>query len=121
RVLRLADRTRVWGMLSGDRSLRMGGEPIADWDHLRAAVKRQTGATAIEVERDGQSRVLAVTPRSGRIAVQPMMVNRRLGVVESARRAVAMPFAIVRATLRELSRRANRSELRGPVAIVRET
>jgi hypothetical protein len=109
------------GMRDGDRILRIGGEPIADWDQLRAAVKRHTGATAIEVERDGQSRVLTVTPRSGRIAVQPTMVNRRLGVVESARRAVAMPFAIVRATLRELSRRANRSELRGPVSIVRET
>lgn len=113
---------RDGGIRDGDRVLRIDGAAIADWEQLRAAVKRHTGATAIEVERAGQTLVLSVTPRGGRIGVRPVMRNQQLGVVAAARLAIATPFSVIRATARQLVRTgADKAELAGPVGIVRET
>lgn len=115
---------RESGMRDGDRVMRIGGEPIADWDQLRAAVKRHPGATVVEVERDGAKVALSVTPHAGRIGVQPRTLTRKLGAADTARRAIPMPFAVVRSTLRELGRSVTATsapELSGPVGIVRET
>lgn len=124
RVEVLEGAARESGVRDGDRIVRIGGEPIADWDQLRAAVKRHSGPTLVEVERDGAKVALSVTPRAGRIGVQPRMLRLKLSAVDAARRAIPMPFAVVRATLRDLGRSVsatNRPELAGPVGIVRET
>jgi hypothetical protein len=115
---------RAGGIRTGDRIVSIGGEAVTDFEQLRAAVKRHPGAIPIEVERAGARLVLSVTPLQARIGVQPMMLNQRFGVVETARRAISMPFAVVRSTASELvrsSRGADRPTLSGPVAVVRET
>jgi hypothetical protein len=115
---------RAGGVHTGDRIVSIGGEGVTDFEQLRAAVKRHPGPTAIEVDRAGERLVLSVTPHGGRIGVQPMLMNQRLGVIEAARRAVSMPFGVVRATASELVRSsegADKPTLVGPVAIARET
>lgn len=124
RVEVLEGAARDGGVRDGDRILRIGGEAVADWDQLRAAVKRHSGPTLVEVERDGAKVALSVTPRDGRIGVGPRMLRQKLGAADAARRAIPMPFAVVRATLRELGRSVSatsRRHLSGPVSIVRET
>jgi hypothetical protein len=124
RVEVLEGAARAAGMRDGDRILRIGGEPIADWDQLRAAVKRHGGVTTVEIDRDGATLTLPVTPRTGRIGVQPRTLKLRPGVAAVARRAITMPFAVVRSTFEELARlirRADPPELTGPVGVVRET
>ncbi len=66
--------------------------------------------------------MLSVTPRGGRIGVQPVMALQQPGVVGAARLALQMPFAVLRTMARELVRiDADKAELAGPVGIVRET
>jgi hypothetical protein len=115
---------RAAGIRTGDRIVSIGRDPVADFEQLRAAVKRHTGPTPIEVERAGEQVTLSVTPHAGRIGVQPMMLNQRLGAVEIARRAVSAPFSVVGAAAKELLREAKGADkpaLSGPVGIVRET
>jgi len=124
RIEVLEGAARAAGMQDGDRILRIGGEPIADWDQLRAAVKHHSGVTTVEIERNGAVVTLPVTPRSGRIGVQPRTLRLKPGVAATARRAIGMPFVVVRETLKELLRAGrgeSRRELVGPVGIVRET
>lgn len=112
------------GLRTGDRVLRVGDEPIRDFDELRAAVKRSRGTVAIEVERDGHPLVLDVTPQYGKIGVTLLPQTERLSLLAAAARALPMPFGVVQSTLREVARstsRLDRADLRGPVGIVRET
>jgi hypothetical protein len=112
------------GMRTGDRVLRIGDQPIGDFEQLRGAVQRHSGVTAIEIERDGRRQVLEVTPRGGKIGVGPLMQVEQLSVLAAGRRAVAMPFSVLLSAGRELVRTttgANKPELMGPVAIARET
>lgn len=110
------------GVRTGDRVLRVGDEPVRDFDELRAAVQRSRGVIAVEVERDGQRLVLEITPRGGRIGVSLLPGREQLSALSAARRALPMPFALVGSVAHELVRApAHRAELRGPVGIVRET
>jgi hypothetical protein len=124
RVEVLDGAARAGGVRTGDRIVSIGGEGVIDFEQLRAAVKRHPGPTPIEVERAGQRLVLSVTPVQARIGVQPMILNEHVGVIEAARRAVSMPFGVVRNAASELfrsSKGADKPALSGPVAIARET
>lgn len=112
------------GLRSGDRVLRVGGEPIGDFEELRGAVRQSRGAVPVEVERDGQRLLLEVTPRGGKIGVAPLPQMERMSALAAARRALPMPFLVVQGAARDLARAttgAAKSDLMGPVAIVRET
>lgn len=110
------------GLRTGDRVLRIGEQPIRAFDELRSAVQGSQGTTQIEVERDGQRLVLDVTPRAGRIGVSPLPRQEQVSPVAAAARAIPMPFAVVGKAAHALGRSdGDRSQLRGPVGIVRET
>lgn len=114
---------RAAGMQDGDRVLQIGEEPIRDFDQLRNAVKRHDGVVRVEVERAGQRVHLEVTPRAGRIGVTPLTQMEPVSFFAAGSLAVALPFKVLYSAGRELVRKstANKAELSGPVAIVRET
>jgi hypothetical protein len=122
RVEVLEGAARAAGMQDGDRVLRIGDEPIGDFEQLRSAIKRHDGNVGIEVERSGQQLLLEVTPRAGKIGVAPFRLMEPVSFLAAGSRAVALPFQVLRNTGRELLRTSSeKPELAGPVAIVRET
>ena len=122
RVEVLDGAARTAGMQDGDRVLRIGDEPIRDFEQLRSAVKRHNGVVGIEVERAGQRVKLEVTPRAGKIGVTPLAHMEPVSLLAAGSHAVAMPFHVLRSVWRELARQstANKPQLSGPVGIVRE-
>jgi hypothetical protein len=123
RVEVLDGAARAAGMQDGDRVLRIGEEPIRDFEHLRSAVKRHDGKVEIEVERTGQRVLLQVTPRAGKIGVMPQTQLEPISFFAAGSRAVAMPFQVLYRAGHDLVRQstATKPQLSGPVAIVRET
>ncbi len=52
------------GMQAGDRVLSVAGKSVSDWRELVAAVQKQpTETLAFEIERDGTTMTLEITPR----------------------------------------------------------
>jgi hypothetical protein len=123
RVEVLDGAARAAGMQDGDRVLRVGEEPIRDFEQLRSAVKRHDAKVEVEVERTGQRVLLQVTPRAGKIGVMPQTQIVKVSFLAAGSRAVAMPFQVLSGAGREVVRQstANKPQLSGPVAIVRET
>ncbi len=51
------------GMLPGDTIVRIDGEPVEGWEDVQAAIRDRAGSpTSFEVERDGGTLALEVTP-----------------------------------------------------------
>jgi regulator of sigma E protease len=113
------------GLLDDDKITHIEGEPIADWETMRAAIKRRPGlATRIAIERAGRAQTIEVTPSAeGVIGVKPVMERRPMGLGRSLARAAIEPLRVVQSTFIGWVRiftGTERSELAGPVAISRE-
>ncbi|WP_394850189.1 PDZ domain-containing protein [Pendulispora brunnea] len=110
------------GLRDGDRIITVAGEPVADWDALRAKVARHAGvAVRLEVERQGQRLVLSPTPdANGKISVGTPVEHRSMGLGEAIGAAIAEPPAIWANTLRGMVRilvGSAPSAVSGPIAI----
>jgi len=113
------------GFEDDDRITHIGQEPIADWEAMRTAIKRRPNQpTPVEIQRNGQSRTLEVTPNAeGVIGVKPVMHRKPLGLGRSLARAAIEPLRVVQATAVGILRIVTGSErpsLSGPVAMSRE-
>jgi membrane-associated protease RseP (regulator of RpoE activity) len=113
------------GLRDNDKITSIEGEPIADWEAMRGAIKaRPALPTRVEIERDGQSQTIEVTPNEqGMIGVRPVMERRPVGLGKSLARAAIEPVRVVYTSLTAWVRiltGAERTELTGPVAISRE-
>lgn len=93
---------------------------MASFDALRAELREGSGVRRINVVRGGQVLSFDLTPENGRIGVAPRYERRRLSAGGALSRALAVPAQMLHAVLRTASGSA-RTELSGPVAIVRET
>jgi hypothetical protein len=112
------------GMRTGDRVETIGGERVADWEQLRVAVQRSSGATPVNVEREGQKLELIVTPRAGRIGIAMRDEMTPIGPIAAASRAISTPFSVIASSAKDWLHHAagpQQTELRGPVGIISET
>jgi regulator of sigma E protease len=114
------------GIRDGDRIVSVNGEEVRDWPALRAAVQRGAGGSIrVRVEREGAPLDLDVRPASnGKIGVAPSSVIARAGVGESFVGAWRAPIDVLYNSARSwirMSSGAEKAEVAGPVAIVRET
>jgi regulator of sigma E protease len=114
------------GVKNGDRVVSIDGAGVQTWDVLRAAVKAHAGReAAFVVERDGHERAIPiVVPLDGRVRVSPHAETHPVGAGEAAWRALVLPIEINVETVRGFARMftgREKSELTGPVGIVRET
>jgi hypothetical protein len=112
------------GLRDGDRIVSLGGEPIANWEQLRAVAHRSQGPTLVVVERAGSRIELLVTPLAGRLAVGPRYNVEKLSAGAALAEGIKLPFAVIRASARsfvELGAGREKAEFQGPVGIVRET
>jgi membrane-associated protease RseP (regulator of RpoE activity) len=113
------------GLQDDDRITHVGEEPIADWEAMRSAIKRRPNQpTPVQIQRDGQSRTLEVTPNAeGAIGVKPVMLQKSMGLGPSLARAAIEPLRVVQATLVGIVRivtGSERASLSGPVAMSHE-
>jgi hypothetical protein len=101
----------------------VGTRDVANWDEMRSAVQELNQPTNIEVERNGSKLDLLVTPRAGKIGVTPQLATERVGPLAALRRGVALPWAALSASARNLFDIVPgrpEPELRGPVGIVKD-
>jgi regulator of sigma E protease len=113
------------GLRDNDEITRVEGEPIADFEALRGAIKRRPALpTRVEIERDGQTQTIEVTPNAeGVIGVKPVMQRVSMGLGKSLARAAIEPMRIVHTSVAAWLRSftgMGRTELTGPVAMSRE-
>jgi len=117
-------------MQDGDKIVRIGKEPIDNFDELRAIVlKNANTPLEVEVERAGKPVVLKVTPEpqaeggQGLIGVEPVTERIPMEFKEAIRRSVIAPALFVRATMVTIAGIITRKiepQLAGPVGIGRE-
>ena len=126
------------GLKQGDRVLRLAGQPVADAQSLRDAIRAtakvgQARTMAWTVERAGQQLDLEVTPRLARdgdlevgrvdafIGAQPEMVTVRFGFFEGLQQGVVRTWEVSVMSLRMLGRmligEASVRNLSGPLTI----
>lgn len=112
------------GLRDGDRIVSVSTVKIADWDQVRAEVKKHAGEPIeVVVAREGVEMTLTPTPSAlGRIGIQPPSEHTRAGAADVAEAFIA-PAKVNVATFQGLSRvvyGSEKVELQGPVAIARE-
>lgn len=107
------------GIQSGDRILKVDGRPVATFDALRNEVARRAGEREIVLERQGRELTLRVTPKDGRIGVMPSYVRHSMPISTALARAVKAPWSLLGAYLERAFHSQGRSELMGPVGIVK--
>jgi len=127
------------GLMSGDRILRVDGQPIESWDAFVSAIRSHPGtALAIAYERRGAEQTVEVVPeavsagsaRIGRIGAGPrqpegyaekLLVRVQLGPLTSLARAVAKTTDIAVFSLKMLGKmligEVSWRHLSGPVTI----
>jgi len=126
------------GLRSGDRVLRVDGQPVVDAqglrDRIRAAVRDgQPQAMAWQVQRGEHELALVLTPRPVRdgersigridayVGAPPVMVKVQLGPVEGLRQGLARTWEVSALTLRMMGRmligEASLKNLSGPLTI----
>jgi regulator of sigma E protease len=118
-------------MKNGDRILAIQGQKITRWEQIPELVLPRAGKPLeILIERDGQQRVMVVTPEpkakdgGGQIGVRPTSMVPPLSLKEAAVESVAYPAKVVTALVVGLARIVtgkDKPEVTGPVGIVRET
>lgn len=80
------------GLLPGDTIVRIDGQPVEGWADVQAAIRDRAGEpTAFEVERDGATRTLEVTP----LATERYVFDDRGEQVESGGEAVTETIGFV--------------------------
>ncbi len=80
------------GMLPGDTIVRIDGQPVEGWDDVQAAIRDRAGSpTAFEVERDGGTLALEVTP----LATERYVFDDRGQQVESGGEPVTETIGFV--------------------------
>ncbi len=114
-------------MKNGDKIVRIGKEKIDDFEELRTIVlKSAHQPLEVEVERDGKSVTLQVTPLpkaeggQGLIGVTPIEERVPMALQEAARRSIIAPALFVRETMVTIARIVTREiepQLAGPVGI----
>jgi PDZ domain-containing protein len=105
------------GIEDGDRIVAVDDRPVAEWNAMRDAVRAGAEHT-LTVERRGQRITRVVTPNAERrIGLEQHLEQRQATAGESLETAFAMCFLPVRALWQP---QRPRSELAGPVAIVKE-
>jgi regulator of sigma E protease len=119
------------GIKEGDRFLTADGEPIHNWDDLKAAISAHPAeAVDIVVDRDGTQSHHAVTPvpkgqkYEGKIEVGPYSRVVPVGAKEALVLSLVEPAKVVTGTITGMIRWASgkeKAELSGPVGIVKET
>lgn len=117
-------------MQDGDKILRIGKEPVGDFDELKAIiVKNANTPLEVEVERAGKPLTLKVTPEpqpktgEGLIGVEPVFERIPMQFKEAVRRSIIAPALFVRATMVTIAGIITREiepQLAGPVGIGRE-
>jgi hypothetical protein len=106
------------GIEDGDRIVAVDDQPVMEWNAMRDAVRAGAEHT-LTVERRGQRITRVVTPNDERrIGLEQHLEQRQATVGESLETAFATCFLPVRALWQ---RQRHRSELAGPVGIVKET
>jgi membrane-associated protease RseP (regulator of RpoE activity) len=107
------------GVLEGDRVISARGEPVRDWDALRAIVRRSPDPVDLVVVREDRRIELRVTPEGTppRIGVGPIASHVRVAPASAAARGITTPAVIGWAFAKSLLRPTT-AELAGPVAIV---
>ncbi|MEP7122014.1 MAG: PDZ domain-containing protein [Byssovorax sp.] len=108
------------GVRDGDRIVAVATEPIGSWRDLASAVARHAGQTVDVGIQRGDERLtltMAVSPE-GHIGVAASLETRPVGVGQSLVIGLAAPFLMLRSAEKAIF--APRSELAGPVAIVRQ-
>ena len=127
------------GLAPGDRVLRADGKPIDTWEALVAAVRARPGAPLqLQIERDGATRAIEVTPdpvaagqqRIGRIGAAPrvpasqadkILIRVQHGPLASLSKGVAKTWDISIFSLKMLGRmligEVSWKHLSGPVTI----
>jgi regulator of sigma E protease len=118
-------------MRPGDKVQTVNDESIKDWDQLKRAIRSHPGeAVAIQVERDGASVLLHVTPKAlgdkdeGKIMIGPDVRIVPVTTGQAAVLSVTEPPKIVYELVRGLARTIagkEKPELSGPVGIVKQT
>ena len=117
-------------MKDGDKIVRIGKEPIDNFEELRSIVLENANKPLqVEVERGGKPVVLKVTPEpqaeggKGLIGVEPIHERLPMAFKEAIRRSVIAPALFVRATMITIAGIITRKiepQLAGPVGIGRE-
>ena len=131
------------GLRSGDRVLRVDGQPVSDAQALRERIRGAAAASSADpasapaqawrVQRAGQEIELSVTPRQVRdgersvgrvdafIGAPPVMVKVQLGPIEGLRQGAVRTWEVSLMTLRMLGRmligEASLRNLSGPLTI----
>jgi regulator of sigma E protease len=127
------------GLAPGDRVLRADGKPIDTWEALVAAVRARPGAPLqLQIEREGTTRTMEVTPESvaagqqriGRIGAAPrvpasqadkILIRVQHGPIASLSKGVAKTWDISIFSLKMLGRmligQVSWKHLSGPVTI----
>jgi len=104
------------GIEDGDRIVAVDDQPVTEWNAMRDAVRAGAEHT-LTVERKGQRITRVITPdNERRIGLEQHLEQRQASVGESLATAFATCFLPVRALWQR-----QRSELAGPVGIVKET
>ncbi len=115
------------GVLDGDRIVTAGGVPIQSWNDLKSVVgKHGTEPIALEIDRGGQAITVIATPEGApaKLMVGPWTESRSVGLGHAMSEGLIGPGKMVVNTLHALLRvftGSERTEVSGPVAIVRET
>ena len=128
------------GLQAGDRIIRAGDEPVADWRQWRSFIERHPGQLfKARIERDGAEQLIEVIPDSrengqgqrvgmiGAIAEVPddlvrnLQVVVRYGPLEAVGAAISKTWNMSLLTLRMLGRmlvgKASLDNLSGPITI----
>ena len=128
------------GLRSGDRVLRVDGQPVSDAQYLRERIRAAVPAAQASapaqvwrVQRGGQELDLTVTPREVRdgersigrvdafIGAPPAMVTVQLGPIEGLRQGAVRTWEVSLMTVRMLGRmligEASLRNLSGPLTI----
>ncbi len=121
-------------MQNGDRIKRIDDRVLKGWDDLPEIVRSNANRPLqIEVERQGTTKLLTVTPDRapeghGQIGVKPALVEwHPMTLAQSAKKSVVFPAQIAVAIVVDLSKtvtgqkKLSMKDLAGPVAIVGET
>ena len=116
---------------NGDRMLKIEGQTLKNWEQMRSIVRASPNkALLMQVDRDGHSLQLTVTPRSnnkdghGELGVESLSDRVPIAVTEALKNAVVKPAEVATGmiySLVGLVMGREKLELSGPLRIVSET
>ena len=125
----IGDRADQAGLLPGDKVISINGEPVRDWDELVNAISSNP-EVALEtvVLRDGEEKVLTVTPRlhdeedRGWIGITAVYLVRPAGLGESILFGIQQTFyvaGLILSGLYQMITGQMAADVSGPIGITR--